>query len=89
MEGASVPVWAFMALLGLLNLFLGAMLHRLWQSVDENTRAVSALREILPSVYATKEELRRTEDYARKQSHELANDIQGIGNRVTVLESSQ
>lgn len=87
MTEATVPMWAFSGLLALLQLFVGMLVARLWRAVDENTQAVSKLRELLPSTYATKEELLRAEEYAHEQSHELANHLQGVVNRVTILES--
>lgn len=71
----SVPLWAFMALIGGLNLLGGAMLMRLWKAVDGNTAAVTQLAIELPTKYATKGELKEVHEYARERTHGLGNEI--------------
>jgi hypothetical protein len=91
----SVPAWAFMALLGIFNVFLGLMITRLWKSLDDNTKALSALRELLPTAYATKEEVNRHHaddqrefDDVSKSIHGLRDRVHGIDLRVTAIDGS-
>lgn len=71
----SVPMWAFMALIGGLNLLGGAMLMRLWKAVDGNTAAVTQLSIELPTKYATKVELKELQEYTRERTHGLGNSL--------------
>lgn len=85
-ETSGVPTWAFMALLGLFNLFLGFLLTRLWQSVDKNTEAVAGLRESLPTVYATKAEINRHHDEDRQAFEDQRKGLHGIRDQVHAID---
>lgn len=89
----TVPAWAFMALLGIFNVFLGLMIARLWKALDDNTKALTSLRELLPTMYATKEDVNRhhNEDQrefedVRKTLHGLRDRVHGVDLRVTALD---
>jgi hypothetical protein len=68
-------MWAFVALLGGLQLLTGFMLMRLWKAVDDNTVAVTKIAVDMPKGYATKDELKEVEHFLRQRTHEIANEI--------------
>lgn len=94
MDGtSSVPVWAFMALLGVIQALGGMMVMRLWKSVDENTAAVNKMAVDLPTTYATRKDVeghheddRRGFDGIRQHLTELREKVWRLDTRVAVMD---
>jgi hypothetical protein len=93
MNESSVPMWAFVALLALFQIFLGILFSRLWKAVDDNTAAVASLREALPTSYATKEDVNRHHEEdgrmfadQRDGIRKLTDNVHAIDLRVTALD---
>jgi uncharacterized membrane-anchored protein YhcB (DUF1043 family) len=82
----AVPPWAFTALLAVFNVFLGLMIARLWKSLDDNTQALSSLRELLPTRYATKEEVNRHHEEDAHSFEDVRKNAQGLRDRVHAID---
>lgn len=88
-------MWAFIGLIGLFNVLLGFMLMRLWKAVDESTVAIMAMRIDLPTIYATRVEVKALLDDtaegvrgSRAHLTELRDKFWDLDKRVALLEGN-
>lgn len=74
--------WVGWALQFLVVLVMG----RLWLAIDNNTKSVSELREVIAKEYLPRAEFDRRNEAFRDSVHTLRDQMQPLASKVAVLE---